>query len=98
MKFSCDKHALYPVACTFFTELHLHDGMINGLSGYLSPNHIQFPVRDLKVRRGVFVLSPKVIFKRKISEEAWTIKPHERVVSWPPASVHQWLSSSSLLS
>lgn len=51
-----DEHTLYPFARPLVAEHHLQNSRVNGFPGYLSPEHVQFPVRDLEVCRGIFML------------------------------------------
>lgn len=50
------KHVHDSRTCSFLAELHLEDGMVDGLGGYLVGEHVQLPTRDFKVGRRVFVL------------------------------------------
>lgn len=50
------EHALYPSRGAFLAEDHLQDGLVDGLSGDLTPEVVQFSMRHFEHRCGVLVL------------------------------------------
>ena len=56
MLFGEVEHALDLGTCPLLAELHLQDGIVNGLARNLSPKFVEFPLRNLEVGRRVLVL------------------------------------------
>ena len=50
------QRALYPLACSLLGKLHLQDRLIDGLTGNLTANHVEFARRHLEASCRVFVL------------------------------------------
>jgi hypothetical protein len=50
------EHALDPGAHPLLAKLHLEDSVVNGFARNLSPEFVKFPLRNLEVGCGIFVL------------------------------------------
>jgi hypothetical protein len=56
MRLGNDEHVSNPLACSFLAECHLQDGRVYRLSGNLTTEFIELPMRDFEICRRVFVL------------------------------------------
>lgn len=50
------QHVHYPRTCALLTKLHLEYRVVYGLPGNLSPEQVQFAMRNFELRSRVFVL------------------------------------------